>query len=52
MRAERLTRFEERAARLPVLLTLPLMAFILPSLMIVIGTPLVLRIVDMLGRGP
>ena len=52
MRVERLARFEERAARLPVLLTMPLMAFILPSLMIVIGTPLVLRIVDMLGRGP
>jgi tight adherence protein C len=52
MRAERLARFEERAARLPVLLTLPLMAFILPSLVIVIGTPLALRIIDMLGRGP
>ena len=52
MRVERLARFEERAARLPVLLTMPLMAFILPSLMIVIGTPLVLRIVDTLGRGP
>ncbi len=52
MRAERLARFEERAARLPVLLTVPLMTFILPSLMIVIGTPLALRIIDMLGRGP
>ena len=52
MRAERLIRFEERAARLPVLLTLPLMTFILPSLMIVIGTPLALRIIDMLERGP
>lgn len=52
MRAERLARFEERAARLPVLLTLPLMAFVLPSLMVVIGTPLVLRIVDMLGTAP
>jgi tight adherence protein C len=51
MRAERLARFEERAARLPVLLTLPLMGFILPSLMIVIGTPLALRIIDMLGKG-
>jgi len=50
MRAERLARFEERAARLPVLLTLPLMAFILPSLLLVIGTPLALRIIDMLGR--
>jgi len=52
MRTDRLVRFEERAARLPVLLTIPLMAFILPSLMIVIGTPLALRITDMLARGP
>jgi tight adherence protein C len=52
MRTERLARFEERAARLPVLLTMPLMTFILPSLMIVIGTPLALRIIDMLARGP
>ena len=52
MRAERLARFEERAARLPVLLTLPLMAFIMPSLLLVIGAPLALRIIDMLGRGP
>lgn len=52
MRAQRLARFEERAARLPVLLTLPLMGFVLPSLMVVIGTPLVLRIVDMLATVP
>jgi tight adherence protein C len=51
MRSERLARFEERAARLPVLLTMPLMAFILPSLLLVIGAPLALRIIDMLGRG-
>jgi tight adherence protein C len=51
MRAERLARFEERAARLPVLLTLPLMAFVLPSLLLVIGAPLALRIIDMLGKG-
>lgn len=48
MRAERASRIEERAARLPVLLTVPLMFFILPSLMIVIGTPLLLRIIDTL----
>jgi tight adherence protein C len=52
MRAKSLARFEERAARLPVLLTLPLMGFVLPSLMVVIGTPLVLRIVDMLATTP
>jgi len=49
MRAERLARFEERAARLPVLLTIPLMAFVLPSLIVVISTPLVLRIFSMFG---
>jgi tight adherence protein C len=48
LRAERLARFEERAARLPVLLTIPLMAFILPSLLLVVGAPLVLRILDAL----
>ena len=48
MRSDSLARFEQRAARLPVLLTLPLMVFVLPSLMVVIGTPLVLRIADML----
>jgi tight adherence protein C len=52
MRAERLARFEERAARLPVLLTVPLMVFVLPSLLMVIGTPLVLRTLDMLGQVP
>jgi tight adherence protein C len=52
MRSERLVRFEQRAARLPVILTIPLMAFVLPSLMIVIGTPLALRIIDMLAKGP
>jgi tight adherence protein C len=52
MRAESLARLEQRAARLPVLLTLPLMTLVLPSLMVVIGTPLVLRIVDTLVRGP
>lgn len=48
MRAERMARIEERAARLPVLLTIPLMLFILPALMFVVGTPLLLRIIDTL----
>ncbi len=38
MRTAALTRFEERAARLPVLLTLPMIAFVLPCVfMVVIG---------------
>jgi tight adherence protein C len=48
MRAARHARIEERAARLPVLLAIPMMMFILPCLFIVIGTPAVLRIMDVL----
>ena len=39
MRLEMLIRFEERAARLPVLLTMPMILFILPCVMIVVGGP-------------
>jgi tight adherence protein C len=46
MRGQRQARMEERAARLPVLLAIPLMMFILPSLLMVIGTPVGLRIFD------
>ncbi|MBV8914990.1 MAG: type II secretion system F family protein [Acetobacteraceae bacterium] len=44
MRQLSLTRFEERAARLPVLLTLPMILFIFPCVFIVIGGPAVLHI--------
>jgi tight adherence protein C len=46
MRAERQARIEERAARLPVLMAIPMMMFILPSLLMIIGTPVVLRIME------
>jgi tight adherence protein C len=46
MRAEHHALMEARAARLPVLLALPMMAFILPCLFMIIGTPVVLRIID------
>lgn len=46
MRQARQARMEERAARLPVLLAIPLMMFILPALFLVIGTPVALRIMD------
>ena len=46
LRAERHALIEERAARLPVLLALPMMVFILPCLLMIIGTPVVLRIMD------
>lgn len=46
LRAERHAQIEERAARLPVLLAIPMMTFILPCLLMIIGTPVVLRIMD------
>ena len=46
MRQETLIRFEEKAARLPVLLTLPMVAFILPCIFIVVGGPAALSLVE------
>lgn len=45
MRGEAMTRFEARAARLPVLLTVPMIAFILPVLMIVAAGPAVIELI-------
>lgn len=39
MRTATLTAFEERAARLPVLLTLPMIMFILPTVFMIVGGP-------------
>ncbi|MGI4795258.1 MAG: type II secretion system F family protein [Janthinobacterium lividum] len=44
MRQEMLVRFEARAARLPVLLTLPMIIFILPTLFMIVGGPAVLSL--------
>ena len=45
-RASAINRFETRAARLPVLLTLPMIIFILPCLFIVIGTPAIVQALE------
>jgi len=44
MRGEMLTRFEARAARLPVLLTMPTIAFILPCVFIIAGGPAMIHV--------
>jgi tight adherence protein C len=44
MRNDTLTRFESRAARLSVLLTMPMIIFILPCLFIVIGGPAAIQV--------
>jgi tight adherence protein C len=49
MRQERMTQLEERAARLPALLVLPLVLFILPCLFIILIGPSAIRLVAQLS---
>jgi tight adherence protein C len=51
MRATRQARYEQRAARLPVLLAIPMMIFILPCLLMIVSTPVVLRMMDVFKSG-
>jgi len=44
MRQEALTKFEEKAARLPVMLTMPMIAFVLPSVFLIAGGPSILQV--------
>ena len=44
MRTERMIRFEEKAAKLPAMLVLPLILFIMPSLFIVLIGPSIIKI--------
>lgn len=50
MRQEMLTRFEARAARLPVLLTLPMILFILPCVFLVVGGPAVVQVMTSFSK--
>jgi len=49
MRDERLMKAEEKAARLPAIMTVPMILFILPALFIVLIGPAVLRAIDAFG---
>lgn len=51
MRIASLTKFEERAARLPVMLTLPMIMFILPCVFMIVGGPAAIQIGRSLGSG-
>jgi tight adherence protein C len=46
MRTTRMTRAEEKAARLPALLTVPMIVFILPTLFIVLLGPAAIGVID------
>lgn len=44
MRHEMLMRFETRAARLPVLMTIPMILFILPCIFLIVGGPAAIQV--------
>jgi tight adherence protein C len=46
MREMRMTRAEEKAARLPAMLTVPMIIFILPTLFIVLLGPAIINVID------
>lgn len=46
LRNDALLALEERANRLPTLMTLPLMLFIMPTIFLIVGGPVVLRLID------
>jgi tight adherence protein C len=48
MRHEMLIRFETRAARLPVLMTIPMILFILPCIFLIVGGPAAVQVVQSL----
>ncbi|HEY4135596.1 MAG TPA: type II secretion system F family protein [Alphaproteobacteria bacterium] len=49
-RMERMMRAEEKAARLPATLTVPMVVFILPTLFIVLIGPAILNVIDALRK--
>jgi tight adherence protein C len=50
MRTEALIDLEERANRLPAIMTVPMMLFIMPVIFLIVGGPAVLRLLDMLAH--
>lgn len=50
LRNDTLIKLEERANRLPVLMTIPMIVFLLPAIFLVIGGPAVLQVIDLMGR--
>jgi tight adherence protein C len=50
MRQEALTRFETRAGRLPALLTVPMIVFILPCVFLIVGGPAVVHIMQIMHQ--
>lgn len=50
LRNDSLIALEERANRLPTLMTLPMMLFIMPTIFLIVGGPVVLRLIDVFSH--
>ena len=50
MRSESLIDLEERANRLPAIMTVPMMLFIMPAIFLVVGGPAALKLLDILAH--
>jgi tight adherence protein C len=50
MRQATLTRFEEKAAKLPVMLTIPMILFILPCIFLIVGGPAVVGVLETMAH--
>jgi tight adherence protein C len=50
MRNLQLIALEKRAARLPALLTIPVMLFIMPAIFLIVGGPAAIKLVDLFGQ--
>ncbi len=48
--ADALVALEERSNRLPSIMTLPMMLFIMPTIFLIVGGPVVLRMMDVFAR--
>lgn len=51
LRTDSITEMEERAGRLPAMMTLPMMIFILPTILLIVSGPAILRVFDILQKG-
>jgi len=51
MRNDQMTKLEERASRLPALMTIPVMLFIMPTIFLIVGGPAALRLMDQFRGG-
>ena len=50
MRQEALTQFEARAGRLPSLLTVPMIVFILPCVFLIVGGPAIVHVIQLMRQ--